>query len=165
MQLFPDDIFNCAFKFFIIEAALIVADWNNPLENLIDVKHFFRKVYILVDALVDRLSKLNLSGIDELCTIRNRPSMIAINPPRTSTADKVKVLTRQRRLTRSRARRPISSMTSRKIKSDDNPRTPPPSRDKILGQWFITATLATRLERIRASGLPGAFIASHISQR
>jgi hypothetical protein len=72
-------------------------------------------------------------------TIRNRPSMIAINPPVLVPPIKSKY-SQGRGVLASFARLPTSSINSRNINSEDNPRTPPPSRDKIRGQHLTVGT-------------------------
>lgn len=71
-------------------------------------------------------------------TILKRPSMIAINPPVLVPPMRSKYSQGKGAIV-ALVRRRISSMISRKIKSDDKPRTPPPSSDKIRGLCLISA--------------------------
>jgi len=115
---------------FVIEAALVIADRNNSFENLVNVENLPRKIDVFVDALVDRLF---ISYQQTGKTIPNLPSIIAISPPVLVPPIRSKY-SQGRGVSLVSDRLLISSITSRNIKSEDKPRTPPPSRDRILGQ-------------------------------
>jgi hypothetical protein len=40
VQFLLDDIFNCVFEFFVIEATLVIADRDDSFQNLIDLEDF-----------------------------------------------------------------------------------------------------------------------------
>jgi hypothetical protein len=141
-KFFRNYTLDYLFEFLCIEATTIVAGGDNSRNDFINVENFLGELCVFCNTFFNRLpsvSDLRPLHIDRQHTIRKRPSIIAIKPP---------VLVPPMRSKYSQGRgvfstslfRAISSMSSLRMKSDESPRTPPPSRDKMRGQCLISAS-------------------------
>ena len=131
-QLFLDNTLYCDFELFVVEATSIIPNGDDSFENLVDIKYFLRKSDVFFNTLFYRLSHY-YSRQMKACTIRNLPSIIAIKPPVLVPPIKSKY-SHGNGVSAVCFRLPISSISCRRISRDDNPRTPPPSSDRIRGQ-------------------------------
>src|SRR5579859_5374719 len=139
-----DNGFNCSPEDIMVETTSIIAEWYLPEENLVDHEYVFGQFQIGVDAFVHRLLFRLQDG---RCTIPSSPSMIAINPPVLVPPIKSKY-SQGLGVSEARVRCPMSSIISRKIKREDNPRTPPPSNERTRGVCPICEA-STRISDVK----------------
>jgi len=96
-------------------------------------------------------------------TIRIRPSISAIKPPVLVPPIKSKY-SHGNGVSAVRFRLPISSISCRRIRRDDNPRTPPPSSDRIRGQDIPDIVEGSTYTKFSIKAIAGGTRRLHLNQ-
>jgi len=124
----------------MIEQRWIVVSTDIWLLNKIKSEDTFWEFDVRIDTFIDRL-RLSYLAATRKFTIRKRPSIIAITPPVPDPPMSSKYW--HGKGGDDSFCRPISSIISRRIRSADSPRTPPPSIAKSRGECVIDVFIAT----------------------
>ena len=148
LGVFLDDFEERGFEETIIEAGLVIAGRNHALNHLVCLKHHSREVDVRCDTIVHGLSLDAELGVG--LAIRRRPSMRAMSPPVLVPPMRSKC-SQGRGVVLDFLRRAISSIRSRRMRSEERPRTPPPSRARIRAHEGAVLSLGEVEERYLAS--------------